>query len=312
MARISSSSTMVLRVCVPACLLVLSTTGQEVAIRPRSQPKVAAIRHANLRMDVQMVQVPVSVTDLRGKPVLDLKKTDFRIFEDEVEKPIAAFFSSDAPISAGLVFDASRSMRNRLNDAKEAVEQFLSTGSEGDEFFLIRFSDRAQLLAPFTRQTSEISRHLESIQAKGWTALTDAIMLAANQSRKAGNRRKVLMVISDGVDNNSRYSTSELISMLREADVRVYALSLFERPQFLHKVCDETGGHAIWVHKIGDLPDAMEQLSLEMRSEYVVGYAPDGMHNDGRYHKIRVAVQPPAGMARVRTSWRHGYTAPDE
>src|SRR3954464_10529257 len=98
MARISSSSTMVLRVCVPACLLVLSTTGQEVAIRPRSQPKVAAIRHANLRMDVQMVQVPVSVTDLRGKPVLDLKKTDFRIFEDEVEKPIAAFFSSDAPI----------------------------------------------------------------------------------------------------------------------------------------------------------------------------------------------------------------------
>ena len=137
-------------------------------------------------------------------------------------------------------------------------------------------------------------------------------MLAAHQTRKAHNQRKVLLVVSDGGDNNSRYTVGELIAMLREADVRVYAISLFQRPQFLQGVCEETGGRAVWVHKLEDLPDARGQLSLEMRSEYVVGYTPDTPRNDGRYHKVRVAVQPPHGMARVRTSWRRGYIAPDK
>ncbi len=129
---------------------------------------------------------------------------NFRVFEDEIEKPIAAFFTADTPISAGVVFDSSRSMRNRLQDARQAVEQFLHTGSTGDEYFLVRFSDQAQLLARYTQDTAAISRELKGIEAKGWTALNDAIVLAANQSRKASNQRRVLLVISDGGDNNSR------------------------------------------------------------------------------------------------------------
>ncbi len=220
-----------------------------------------------------MVQIPVTVTDLRGKPLLDLSKADFRLFEDEVEKSITAFFTADTPISAGIVFDSSRSMKNRLRDARESVEQFLHTGSTGDEYFLIRFSDQAQLLAPFTQNTDEISRQLGSIEAKGWTALNDSIVLAAHQSSKAHNKRKVLPVISDGGDNNSRYSMGEMISILREADLRVYAVSIFDKSPLLEKICEETGGRAVQVHKLAELPGAMDLLGLEMTLGIHRGFA---------------------------------------
>ena len=177
-----------------------TVAGQDVAITPRARSQASSLPRANLRMDVHLVQIPVTVTDLRGKPLTDLHRTDFRVFEDEVEKPITAFFSADTPISAGIVFDSSRSMKNRLKDARDAVDQFLQTGSEGDEYFLIRFSDKAEMLSPFTERPDAISRALGSIEAKGWTALNDSIVLAANHSRKAKNQRKVLLVISDGGD----------------------------------------------------------------------------------------------------------------
>jgi VWFA-related protein len=302
------------RVCCLAGLLGLAAVGQQVSITPRTRVQNVNLNvpRANLRMDVQMVQIPVTVTDLRGKPLTDLPKANFRVFEDEVEKPIAAFFTADSPISAGVVFDSSRSMRNRLMDARQAVEQFLHTGSEGDEFFLVRFSDQAQLLSPYTRDASTVSRELNGIEAKGWTALNDAIVLAAHQSRKASNQRRVLVIISDGGDNNSRYSVGETMSMLREADVRVYAISLFDKSALLERVCEETGGRALQVHKLSELPEAMQRLSLEMRSEYMVGYSLDAPRNDGKYHRVRIAVQPPAGMARVSASWRHGYIAPGD
>jgi VWFA-related protein len=293
-------------------LAAVMAAGQEVAITPRARPQNVSLPRANLRADVQMVQIPVTVTDLRGKPLTDLHQADFRVFEDEVEQPIAAFFTSDTPISAGVVFDSSRSMKSRLKEARTAVDQFLNTGSDGDEYFLIRFSDRAQLLSGFTQDASQISRELGGIEAGGWTALNDSIVLAAHESHKAHNQRRMLLVLSDGGDNNSRYSVGEMISMLREADVRVYAISIYERSTLLERVCEETGGRAIRVRKLAELPEAMSQLSLEMRSEYVVGYTPETPNNDGRYHRVRIAVQPPAGMARVRTSWRHGYIAPGE
>jgi Ca-activated chloride channel homolog len=299
------------RVFLLAGLVGIAAVGQEVSItpRPRVQNVKLNVPRANLRMDVQLVQIPVTVTDLHGKPILDLRKTDFRVFEDDIEKTIATFFTADTPISAGVVFDSSRSMKSRLREARQAVEQFLHTGGDGDEYFLVRFSDKAELLAPYTQDVAAISRELGGIEASGWTALNDAIVLAAHQSRRAGNLRRVLLVISDGGDNNSRYSVGEMISMLREADVRVYAISIFDKSSLLERVCEETGGRALQVHKLTDLPDAMEQLSIEMRSEYMVGYSPDA-RNDGKYHRVRIAVQPPAGMVRVRASWRHGYVAP--
>jgi Ca-activated chloride channel homolog len=281
---------------------------ERVAITPRARKEPAlAAAGASLRLDVRMVQVPVTVTDLRGMPVLGLPASSFRVFEDESPRSIAAVSVSEAPISAGIVFDTSRSMRPRMEHSREALEGFLKTSAPADEFFLVRFSDKPQLLTHFTRQPDDILSSLASVEAKGWTALNDAVMLAAQTVRKGQHARHVLVVITDGDDNNSRYSDTELVSLLREADVQVYAISLIERSRFLQRICEETGGRSIWVHRLADLPSAMEDLSRQIRSEYLISFRPGDGRDDGRYHKVRIEVDPPEGMSRVFASWRRGY-----
>jgi len=294
-------------------LCIYAVEGQQrIAITPRARPAAPAVHTANLRYDVRLVQIPVVVTDPRGKPVIDLARENFRLFEDDVERSIASFTTDDAPISAMLVFDSSRSMKSRMSDARTAIEQFLKTSLPGDDFSLIRFSDHAEVLSPFTPDLGEISRQLASVEPKGWTALFDALCLGAHQVRRGRNQRKVMVVFSDGADNNSRYSQSEMTALLREADVEVYAIGLMEKPRVLERLADETGGRALWVHKLEDLPEAMETLSRQIRSEYVIGYSPGEIVNDGKYHRIRVEVAPPPGGPKVHATWRRGYTAPGE
>jgi len=284
------------------------------SITPRKRPSLpaAATRAINLRYDVRLVQVPVTVTDARGLPKIDLPRDAFRIFEDDVERPISSFMLDDAPISATLVFDSSRSMKPRMADARAGVEQFLRTALPGDDFSLVRFSDRAEILTKFTTDPDVLLRELNSVEARGWTALFDAVCLGAHQVRKGANQRRVVVVFSDGGDNNSRYSESELLSVLRESDVEVNAISMIEKPRTLERLAEETGGRAYWVRKIEDLPEAVEALSRQIRSEYVLGYSPAAFANDGKYHRVRIEVKPPDGTQRLRTSWRRGYLAPGE
>lgn len=285
-----------------------------------SQPNLAIIPHAGaaaenfpastFRLDVKLIQVPVQVTDLRDRPVMGLPKGAFRLFEDEVEQQIVAFSMADGPISTGLVFDASRSMKDRIGESRAAVNHFCATSLPADEFFVVKFSDNAELISPFTRDTAAIRRQLSAVHPHGWTAMIDAIWRSVVEMRRATNPRRVLLVLSDGGDNNSRYSEGELLSLVREADVRIFAIGLFQRPRYLEKLANETGGRVIWVHKMSDLPEAMETLSLQIRNEYVLGYLSNHAPNDGKYHKVRVEVQPPAGVKQVHASWRRGYVEP--
>jgi len=270
-------------------------------------PSANALR-STFRLDVKLIEAPVNVTDDYGRPVRGLAQSAFRIFEDDLEQKVTAFSSTDAPISAGLVFDTSGSMRNRLLPSRAAVDQFFRASMEGDEYFLVRFADSPELVTPFTRSTDQVSSHLSDLQAHGWTALIDAVYRSIGEMRRASNSRHVLLVLSDGADNNSRYSEAELASRLREADVRIFAIGLFERPRLLERLAEETGGGVIWVHKMAELPEAMEKLSLQIRNEYVLGYF-SSAPNDGRYHRLRIEVQPPAGM-RIHASWRRGYLEP--
>jgi Ca-activated chloride channel family protein len=218
----------------------------------------------------------------------------------------------DSPVSVGLIFDSSASMKRRIDGSRAAVDQFLKTTVAEDEFFLVRFSDKAELLTGFTRVPDEISKSLASVRPNGYTAMIDAIWRSIHQMRLAANPRKILLVLSDGGDNRSRYSESELLSLVRESDVRLYAIGLFERPRYLEKLADETGGRVFWVRSLGELPDAVDTLSLQIRTEYVVGYFPRNNHNDGRYRRVSVQVNPPRGVAKVRATWRRGYPTPDD
>ena len=285
----------------------------KVFVRPENslRGRTAAPR-ANMRLDMTMVLVPVTVTDVHDKPVTDLSLDSFKIFEDNVEQKIANVSQEDGPVSVGFIFDASSSMKNRMQASIKAIEQFLKTMIPGDEFFLVQFNDKPQLVNGFTTIPDDILSGLSFVQPQGWTALHDAICLGLHQMKSAKNSRRALLVLTDGGDNNSRYSESEVQSMVRESDVRVYSIGLFERPHFLEKLAADSGGHAFWTHKLSDLPQTIDHLSREFRNQYVLAYSSNNARNDGKYRKVRVELMESIRRIPLNLIWRRGYYAPPD
>jgi VWFA-related protein len=185
-----------------------STSGQKQEHTPR------------FNADATLVLIPVTVTDATNRFVLGLQKDDFRLLEDDAEQMIAHFSGEDAPLSVGLVFDISGSMGDKLRISRQAAIQFLKTMNPEDEAFLVAFSDQARLVAGFTSHVEEIQSKLMSLQPGGLTALLDAAQMALQEMKNARNPRKAILIISDGGDNNSRYSSGQIQSIVREADVQ--------------------------------------------------------------------------------------------
>jgi Ca-activated chloride channel homolog len=272
----------------------------------------AASARANLRLDVSLVLIPLTVTDSLDRPVTDLPKDSFRVFEDDVEQKIASLVREEGPVSVGFIFDNSRSMKGRLDESIKAVEQFLAAMLPGDEFFLIRFSDRPTVIRDFTSDPNEILSSLSSVRPDGWTALNDAIYLGVQRLKSAKNSRRALFVLTDGGDNNSRYSEWEVRDLVRESDLRVYSIGLFERSGLLDKLADDSGGASFCVRKLDQLPAVVERLSQQFRNQYVLGYLPDNRHKDGKYRKVKVELLQPTGHSALHVLWRRGYFAPPD
>jgi Ca-activated chloride channel family protein len=256
--------------------------------------------------------VPVTVTDANDNFITDLAQDSFRVFDDNIEQKIVSFQREDGPVSVGFIFDTSRSMKGRMDRSVAAIDQFLKTLTKGDEFLLIRFSDRPTLVTGFTEDSDYILSSLSLVQPEGWTALNDAICLGIQRMKRAKNSRRALFVLTDGDDNNSRYSDSEVRRLVRESDVRIYSIGLFERPSFLEKLATDTGARAIWARKLGDLPSAVEELSRDFRNQYVLGYSTPMPQNDGKYHDVRVEVVETIKLKPLHVFWRRGYFAPSE
>ncbi|MBV8833087.1 MAG: VWA domain-containing protein [Acidobacteriaceae bacterium] len=287
-------------------------SGQEDIYSPRwglARSDPSQRRLTALHTDVQLVLIPVAVTDPLQRPVLDLPKENFRIFDDGIEQKISAFFLEEAPVSVGMVFDASNSMRKKIGDSRQALTQFLHMSTPGDEFSLWKFSDRPQKVCPFTTDPAEIEGGLADIQPGGWTSLFDALYLALSQMKRATRGTKALFVLSDGGDNNSRYTEGEIRNMVREVDVRVFSISIFDHSPVLERISDESGGRFYRVHKLDELPAMTAKLSGEIHSHYVLGYLPTKPQNDGKYHKVVVKLVPPPRSPRLQVAWRRGYYA---
>jgi Ca-activated chloride channel family protein len=299
-------------------ILACSLTGQEpgprVTISPRKSPAAPAVGRLStlVRANVRIVLVPVSVTDAMNRPIRDLSKERFRILEDGVEQKITSFVWEDGPVSIGLLFDTSGSMKNRIKASVSALKHTVQTSIPGDEFFLAQFSDDVRLLSGFTTDSDDIQRRLGYVQASGWTALLDAVALGIHEMKSARNARKVLVILSDGNDNNSRFTASEIRNRVMESDVRIFAIALSYRPRLLQRLAEETGGSVLVAQDITELPDVVERLSAEIRSQYLLGYTPSNVARDGKFRKIKVEVlQPPDASSlrasSLRATWRRGY-----
>ncbi|MEO8025861.1 MAG: VWA domain-containing protein [Bryobacteraceae bacterium] len=302
-----------------------------VNIEPRTKRSATADedrldqRRANIRVDTTLVLIPVNVTDPLNRFVKDLDKEHFRIFEDNVEQEIKQFSSEDAPLSVGIVFDTSGSMGSKLAISRQAVAQFLKLANPEDEFFLVTFNDRPRLVQPFTSSTEEIQNKLSFVGSKGSTALLDGLYLAMATMKKARNPRKAILVISDGGDNSSRYTQTEVQNAVREADVQIYAVGIFEEgvysgggrspeemggPGLMTKLAHETGGRHFALGNVAELPDVAEKIGIELRNQYVIGYTPKNTAWDGKYRRVRVTVAPIRNAPKMRAYYRLGYYAP--
>jgi Ca-activated chloride channel family protein len=280
---------------------------------------------ARFNAETTLVLIPATVTDPLNRFVLGLQKQDFHLFEDGIEQTIAHFSGEDAPLSLGLVFDTSGSMGDKLRTSRKAALRFLTTMNAQDEVFLIQFSDRAELAVGFTSQTEEIQNSLTAVQPGGLTAMLDAAEMALRQMKTAKNPRKAILIISDGGDNNSRYTAAEIESLVREADVQVYAMGVFEPsilphftteevsgPRLLSELAEQTGGRAFSASDPNDLPNVAVRIGIELRNQYVLAYAPKNQKKDGKYRRVEVKVSKPAGVPNLKVHWRLGYYAPSQ
>ena len=309
----------------------LDSAKPNVNITPRTRTPVADAnesitdRRSDIRVDTTLVLIPVSVTDPLSRFVTGLDKENFKLTEDKVDQDISQFSSEDAPLSVGIVFDTSGSMGAKLQRSRQAVAQFMKTANPQDEFFLVTFSDRPELVQTFTTETEEIQNRLTFTQAKGRTALLDAVYLAMHEMKKAHNPRKAILIISDGGDNSSRYTETEVKNAVREADVQIYAIGIFEPvmsrgrtaeemsgPGLLAEMAEQTGGRHFAVDNLAELPDVAAKIGIELRNQYLLGYSPKNTTRDGKYRRVQVKLIKTTGLPQLRTMFRTGYYAPTQ
>ena len=305
-----------------------STGNGQVSIMPRPKPgeqPAAPQPKANIRIDTNLVLIPVTVTDPLNRFVTGLDQEVFDIFEDKLKQKVVSFGSEDAPLSIGIVFDTSGSMGPKLEKSRQSVTEFFKTANPEDEAFLVEFNDRPELVTPFTHNLEEIQNRLTFTQSKGRTALLDGVLLALRTMKKAHNPRKALVVISDGGDNSSRYTESELKNFVKEADVQIYAIGIYESisgrgrtpeelsgPGLLTDISEPTGGRHFIVENLNELPDVAAKIGIELRNQYVLGYSPSNGTRDGKYRKVQVKIVQPRGLPQLHAFWRTGYYAPTQ
>ena len=320
-----SSAKLLIRSAIGFCLLSAIWGQANLEVRPKPGEKAEPRAKSNIRVDSTLVLIPVTVTDPLNRFVTGLERENFKIFEDKAPQEISQFSSEDAPLSVGVVFDCSGSMGNKLDKSKQAVAQFFKLANPEDEFFLVQFADSASLIQPFTRNLEEIQNHLAFTMSKGRTALLDGVYLALHEMKKAKNARKALLLISDGGDNSSRYTEPEIKNLVKEADVQIYAIGIYENasgrsrtpeemsgPALLTEIAEQTGGRQYQVDNLNELPDVAAKIGVELRNQYILGYSPKNIQHDGKYRKVQVKLVQPHGMPLLRPFWKQGYYAPQQ
>jgi VWFA-related protein len=276
----------------------------------------------NLSVDVELVQLPVSVLDKNGTPIRGLQRADFTVYEDKVQQDISLFKQEDIPLSVGLVIDGSGSMSDKLDRLNAASLTFVRESNANDETSIVSFADEAVLEQDFTKDTKELSRALDGIAANGNTALYDAVFLATRHLNQHGaHEKKVLLVVSDGDDNKSKYKLDAVLKMLQESKIMLYSIGLLssdsgysyssdDGKKALKKLAEATGGASFFPKNVNQVEEICKRIARDLRNQYTVGYKPSNEKLDGSWRKIQVRVNPPKTISKIKVRTKQGYYAP--
>ncbi len=270
-----------------------------------------------IRSNVQLVLVPVSVTDSMERFVTGLSQDNFRVFDNNKLQTIQNFSMEDAPVSLGIILDMSGSMGDKIERIRDAVNRFCEAANPQDEFFMIVFADEPKLAVDFTSNTTEIEKELVFNQPKGRTALLDAIYMGLHKMKHAKYGKKALLIISDGGDNHSRYGENKIKSLARESDVMIYSIGIFDRyvptqeemmgPQLLSEIAAPSGGRSYTIDNPNQMPAVARHIGMELRTQYVLAYRPQDPPRNGKWRKIRVKLLLPRRFPFLRARAKTGY-----
>jgi Ca-activated chloride channel homolog len=316
-------------------------SADEVHIIPRNEPDRTAHAPAPdplengsalnahtrpLRADVDLVLIPATVTDGKNRPIIDLQKQSFTVYEENELQEIRNFATEDAPISVGLILDVSKSMSNKIETERTAVAEFFKNASPEDDYFVISLGDRPRIIADTTQSLDDIQAKLALVIPNGNTALLDGIYLGVDKLSSARYQRRALVIISDGGDNHSHYTAKEIKTLVQEADVLIYSIGIFDNmpvPVFktieeklgkrlLTQITELTGGRTIAADDREKVPEIAAAISRELREQYLLGYRSSNALHDGKWRRIKVQVNSSEGIPPLHAYYKKGYLSPEK
>jgi len=267
-------------------------------------------------VDVETVFVKVSVSDPLNRYVTGLDKEHFQVFEDKVEQEINYFDQQAAPISVGIIFDISGSMKENANikKAKGAIAKFLEYGNPKDEYLLITFNQTTRLVRDFGQKVSTLQNDIVFQKPGGNTSLYDAVYMGLSYVMEGANEKKALILITDGEDNSSRYSPKEIREFAKESSVQIYSIGqlgdLGYGMSIIRDIVGITGGRAFFPGNFNELDYYIDLIHAELRNQYVLGYRPTNQVHDGKWRRIQVKLDAPKGLPKLKVHAREGYYAP--
>ena len=292
-------------------------TGKDSPQKPSTNKPVNTTpdQKDNIRLETKLVSTVVTVSDPYGRFVTGLTQENFEIFDDNVKQDIAIFSDEDAPITLGIIYDISGSMEDLTTRSFETLRRFFHTSHEDDEYFVVAFNNKAKLVKDFTTSPNEILNHTVFIKAKGATALYDAVYLATEKAKQGRHPKKALLILSDGEENNSRYTGKELSTLLKESDVQIYAItisslhggSLFGGAGVLRQIAGMTGGRAYSPQTNPEVGDIYTRMALLLRHQYVIGFYPTDTTSATKWHEVKLKITAPKGLGRLSLSYKKGY-----
>lgn len=323
---VGSSLSLCLAILTIASVLHSQSAGP-LRVSPRDESREATpadSRTKPLRVDVNVVLVPVVVADAMNHPIVGLERKNFVLSDNDEQQEIQYFSAEDSPISVGLLVDVSKSMTDKIDAEREAVSEFFNNANQQDDYFVVAFSSHPQMLTEVTQSIGTIEAKLGAVVPNGSTALLDAIATAMTRLRSAKYKRRALLIISDGGDNSSHHKYREIKSLVRDSDVEVYAIGLFDTTFFktyeefmgkkwLSEITDATGGRTVTVDNVSKMGEAAAAISTEMRNQYILGYRPSNSLTDGKRRQIKVRViNPSSSEAQLQAYYKRGYVIPKE